>query len=287
MTRAWVLAAVLVALLTATGCASMDGAGAPRSTLDRIKAAKSVTFGHRESSVPFSFTGTDGKPAGYSVDLCQRVAADLRRDLQIADLNVKWVPVTVESRVRALREGTIDLECGSTTNTLSRQAEVDFSLTTWITGGSLLVLKELLFSDFKNVRIAIIPGTTTERALKAALTSSDDVRWVTVKDHAEGRSLVETRGADAYASDREILVGLALTATDPNRFAIAERQFSYEPYALMLRRGDSDFRLAVDRSLARLYRTGDILQIYQRWFGQLGAPSALLLGTYAISGLPE
>lgn len=287
MTRSWALSGVLVALLISGGCATTDSASIRGTTLDRIKATKSVAFGYRESSTPFSFAGPEGKPAGYSVDLCNRVAADLRRDLALPDLSVKWVPVTVESRVRALRDGTIDLECGSTTNTLSRQKEVDFSLTTWITGGSLLVLRELASAELQNLRIAVIPGTTTERILKSALGSATTVQWVPVKDHAEGRTLVENKGADAYASDREILVGLALTAKDPGRFAIGDRLFSYEPYALMLRRGDPDFRLAVDTSLARLYRSGDVIDIYRRWFGVLGPPNALLLGTYAILGLPE
>ena len=290
MTRSTILSGVLLALLTCSGCASMAGTAtpaAPASTLDRIKASKTVTFGYRQSSAPFSFVGPDGKAIGYSIDLCNRVAADLRRDLQLPDLGVKWVPVTVENRVRALRDGTIDLECGSTTNTLARQVEVDFSLTTWVTGGSLLALRDLTLGDFRNLRIAVIPGTTTERILKDALARAGDVQWIAVKDHGEGRAALETRAADAYASDREILIGLVLTAADPTRFAIADRYFSYEPYGLMLRRGDPDFRLAVDRSLARLYRSGDVLQIYKRWFGPLGGPDALMLATYAISGLPE
>jgi len=148
-------------------------------------------------------------------------------------------------------------------------------------------LREPALGDLRNLRIAVIPGTTTERILKNALTGATGVRWIAVKDHGEGRAALESRAADAYASDREILIGLVLTAADPARFVIADRYFSYEPYGLMLRRGDSDFRLAVDRSLARLYRSGDILQIYQRWFGPLGGPDALMLATYAISGLPE
>jgi ABC-type amino acid transport substrate-binding protein len=113
------------------------------------------------------------------------------------------------------------------------------------------------------------------------------VNLIPVKDHAEGRSAIENNTADAYASDRDILIGLALTAANPSKFALGDRYFSYEPYALMLRRGDVEFRLAVNRSLARLYRSGEVLDIYQRWFGSLGLPSGLLLATYAIEGLPE
>jgi len=262
---------------------------APRSvTLDRIKATKTLNLGYRDSSVPFSFVGQDQKPSGYSVDLCTRVADDLKRDLGLPDLAVKWTLVTVESRIPAVQNGTIDLECGSTTNTLSRQAQVDFSLTTFVTGASLLTLRETVTANLSGLRIAVIPGTTTERALKDAMDkSSTAVQLVSVKDHAEGRAALEQKTADTYASDREILIGLALTAQNPARFALVDRYFSFEPYALMLRRGDSDFRIAVNRSLARLYRTGDITVIYRRWLGALGAPSALELAVWAIEGLPE
>ena len=283
---------LLSILLASSGCASTQGGQASPgtgTTLDRIKATKTVTFGYRDSSVPFSFMGPDQKPAGYSVDLCNRVADDLKRDLQMPDLAVKWAPVTVENRVASVQNGTIDLECGSTTNTLSRQAQADFSLTTFVTGASLLTLKQTVTANLSGLRIAVIPGTTTERALKDAMDKSSisSVHLVSVKDHSDGRTALETKTADAYASDREILIGLALTAKNPADFALVDRYFSYEPYALMLRRGDPDFRIAVNRSLARLFRTGDILVIYRRWLGALGAPNALELATWAIEGLPE
>ncbi|HTY80642.1 MAG TPA: amino acid ABC transporter substrate-binding protein [Candidatus Bathyarchaeia archaeon] len=288
--RRQALVGVLAVVLASAGCASAQGGSgaAGGGTLDRIKATKTLNLGYRDSSVPFSFVGTDQKPTGYSVDLCKQVAEDLKRDLQLPDLAVKWTPVTVENRMSAVQNGTIDLECGSTTNTFSRQVQVDFSLTTFVTGASLLALKETVTADPGKLRIAIIPGTTTERAIKDVLAkTSTPVQFVPVKDHADGRTAIENKTADAYASDREILVGLALTAQNPSSFALAERYFSYEPYALILRRGDPDFRIAVNRSLARLYRSGDIIVIYQRWLGALGAPGAIQLATWAIEGLPE
>jgi len=260
---------------------------APTSTLDKLTATQKITLGYRESSIPFSYVGADQKPVGYSVDLCTHIAADLQR--QIPNLQVQWVPVTVETRIPALLNGTIDLECGSTTKTLARQEQVDFSATTFLTGGSLLALAEAPVGvELRNLRIAVIPGTTTEQVLKAVVTqSSAAVQFLPVTDHAEGLAALENRTADAYASDRIILIGLALAAQNPARFALADRYFSYEPYALMLRRGDPDFRIAVNRSLARLYRTGDIIPIYRRWLGALGAPGALELATWAIEGLPE
>jgi len=282
---------MLVVLLAAAGCASTStgsGTAAASGTLDRIKATKTLNLGYRDSSVPFSFVGTDQKPTGYSVELCQRVADDLKRDLQMPDLAVKWTLVTVENRMAAVQNGTIDLECGSTTNTLSRQAQVDFSLTTFVTGASLLALKETATANLSGLRIAVIPGTTTERILKEALDkSSTTVTLIPVKDHADGRTALEQKTADAYASDREILIGLVLTAQKPGTFVLVDRYLSYEPYALMLRRNDPDFRIAVNRSLARLYRSGDVIAIYRRWLGSLGAPDALQVATWAIEGLPE
>ena len=137
-------------------------------------------------------------------------------------------------------------------------------------------------------RIAVIPGATTEQVLKAAVTQSGAaVQCIAVPDHAEGLVALERQTADAYASDRIILIGLALAAPNPERFALADQYFSYEPYALMLRRGDPAFRVAVNRALARLYRSGQILEVYNRWFGRLGPPTALMLSLYAIEGLPE
>src|SRR5215468_6915021 len=280
---------VLAVLLTAAGCASTPPPPAPpTTTLERIKATKTINLGYRDASVPFSFVGPGQKPSGYSVDLCQQVVEDLKRELQLPDLAAKWTPVTVESRVAAVQNGSIDLECGSTTNTFSRQSQVDFSLTTFVTGASLLALKETVTANLSGLRIAVIPGTTTERVLKEALNkSSTTVTLIPVKDHADGRTALEQKTADAYASDREILIGLVLTAQKPGDFILVDRYLSYEPYALMLRRNDPDFRIAVNRSLARLYRSGDVIAIYRRWLGSLGAPDALQVATWAIEGLPE
>ena len=190
--RTHALAGMLAVLLASAGCASMQQGATTGATLDRIKATKTLNLGYRDSSVPFSFVGQDQKPSGYSVDLCTRVADDLKRDLGLPDLAVKWT--LVESRIPAVQNGTIDLECGSTTNTLSRQAQVDFSLTTFVTGASLLTLRETVTANLSGLRIAVIPGTTTERALKDAMDkSSTAVQLVSVKDHAEGRAALAQR----------------------------------------------------------------------------------------------
>jgi ABC-type amino acid transport substrate-binding protein len=290
--RRLLLALTLGGVVATAGCASMGPGAPPAGTLDKIRTTKTIALGYRDSSVPFSYAGPTKEPMGYSVDLCTRAVEDLRRDLKLPDLQVTWVPVSVETRVRALVNGTIDLECGSTTNTLSRQERVDFSLTTFITGASLLALAGSGVSDqLGAIRIAVIPGTTTEQMVKGVMASmgagADAAKLVAVKDHADGLAAVVDRRADVYATDRAILMGLVTSASNPRQFALLDRYLSYEPYALMLRRGDPEFRLAVNRSLARLYRSGQVLDIYRRWFGQWGDPSPLTLGMYAVEGLPE
>lgn len=279
-------------VLATAGCASTGPGAPPAGTLEKIRATKTIALGYRDSSVPFSYAGPTKEPMGYSVDLCTRVVDDLRSELKLPDLQARWVPVSVETRVRALVDGAIDLECGSTTNTLSRQERVDFSLTTFITGASLLALAGSNVGDqLGAIRIAVIPGTTTEQMVKNAIVTmgatASDAKLVPVSDHADGLAAVVDRRAEVYATDRAILMGLVTSASNPRQFALLDRYLSYEPYALMLRRGDPDFRLAVNRTLARLYRTGQVVEIYRRWFGQWGEPSPLTVGMYAVEGLPE
>ncbi len=281
------LTSALLALLLAGPALGADLQG----TLKKIKDSNTISMGYRESSPPFSFAGVPGKPAGYSVDLCVRIAAGIQRDLGLNNLQTRWVPVTVDDRLGAVANGTIDIECGSTTNTLSRQEQVDFSYQTFVDGGSLLVTAA---SGIKNVadlggkRVALIPGTTTEKALKEAIAKAYvNPQFVTVKDHAEGVATLEKGTADAYASDMVLLIGLAAAIKDRVQLRLAEDYFSYEPYGLMVRRNDSAFRLAVNRTLANLYRTGDILSIFAKWFGAMGTPSPMLKAMYLLNGLPD
>jgi glutamate/aspartate transport system substrate-binding protein len=283
--RVFALVALTLWLPVVAGAQDLQG------TLKKIKDSGTITIGYREQSVPFSFKGTDGKPAGYSVDLCQRIASGVQQQLKLSKLDVKWVAVTPETRISSVVNGTIDLECGSTTNSLSRQEQVDFSHMTFVDGGSLLVKasqKLAAFQDLSGKKIGVAPGTTTETAVKNALQKAFvTAQIVPVKDHREGLSALDAGTIDAYASDRTILIGLAVTATDPTQYAIAEQYLSYEPYGFMLKRGDAPFRLAVNRVLSSLYRSGEIMQIYGRWFGKLGQPGNLLVAMYALHALPE
>lgn len=283
-----ILAATAVVLLLPI---QSHGAQPLSGTLKKIKDTGTMVIGYRENSLPFSFLGPDGKPTGYSIDLCQRIAMAVQQELGLPTLETKYVPVTVDSRIQAVANGTVDIECGSTTTTISRQEQVDFTNPTFLDGGGLLVQTGSGINgvgDLGGKRVAVIPGTTTELALKEAIQRSYIlVSTVTVKDHNEGLSVLESGMADAYASDRTILIGLAVGSKDPGRLALAESMFSYEPYGFMLRRGDASFRLVANRTLARIYRTQQILQIFQKWFGKLGRPTGALLAVYLIHGIPE
>jgi len=279
------LLAVLALIGTAIG-QELDG------TLKKIKTTNTFTIGYRESAPPFSFMRSDKRPLGYSIDLCMNVASAIEKQLGLENLKLNWVPLTAENRVDMVAQGKVDIECGTTTATLSRQEQVDFSLMTFVDGGSLLTMADAKpgsgLNDLAGKRIALIPGTTTEKALTEFLKKQFiTVEVVRVKDHAEGVAAIEANKADAFASDRGILLGLALTSKDPKRFAFAKLLFSYEPYGLMMRRNDAAFRLVVNRALASLYRSGAIVEIYQRWFSAFGKPSDMLQAMYLLNGLPE
>lgn len=285
MTR--ILAAVVLALALAAPSQAQELTG----TLKKVKDTGTLVIGYRENSPPFSFTGPDGKPVGYSIDLCQKIVTGVQQAVGVPDVKVSWVPVTVDNRIPAVVSGRIDLECGSTTMTLGRQEQVDFSHMIWVDGGGLLTRagnRVANLSDLNGKRVAVIPGTTTEKALHETLRKRVvNAQVVPVKDHDEGRAALQAGRVEAYASDRALLVGLLVTAKERDDLVLAEEQFSYEPYGLMLRRGDAAFRLAVNRTLAAIYGSEEISRIYARWFGRLGRPTAVLLTMYLMNALPE
>jgi ABC-type amino acid transport substrate-binding protein len=280
------LGAVMVSMLLSGVAAGQQLDG----TLKKIKDSSTFTLGYLTSAPPFSFPGPDKRPVGYSIDLCTHIASSIQKQLGTA-LKLNWVPVTTENRLDMVASGKVDIECGTSTTTLARQERVDFSLMTFVDGGGLLTKKDFALRsvpDLTDKKIAVIPGTTTEAALAKALKEEFiSVQTVRVKNHVEGLQAVEKGTADAFASDRGILVGLAVTAKDPSLFALPPLLFSYEPYGFMVRRNDAAFRLAVNRALAALYRSGDVAAVYNRWFGSFGKPSEAIQAMYLLNGLPE
>ena len=265
-------------------------------TLDKIRKSGVITLGYIDGAAPFSFADGNGQPQGYSVELCNAVAEGVAAQLKRQGLKVRWVKLTIQDRIDAVRAGKVDLECSTTTWTLSRQQLVDFSLVTFVDGGSMLVRSDAdiaRVADFDGKRIAVISGTTTERALRGALTRGMvKAELVGIKTRDEGLTLLREGQVQGLASDRTTLIGVVvMSAREGGQGAanlrLLDQDFSIEQYALMLRRNDADFRLAVNRVLARVYRSGEIEKIYGRWLGPLGPPSMLLSATYFIQNLAE
>ena len=278
-------------LFLALLCVLAAPAAAQSVTLEKIRKTGVITMGYVEGSAPFSFTDAGKQPQGYSVDLCRAVASGIRAQLKLASLETRWVPVTIQDRIEAVKSGRVDIECSTTTWTLSRQADVNFSLVTFVDGGSILTRSESdagRLSDFGGKRIAVITSTTTEKVLRETLARrSIKAEVVTVRTRDAGLQLLDQRKVDGFASDRIVLIGVVMTGKAKGTFKLLDEDFSIEPYALPLPRGDADFKLAVDRVLAGLYRSGGIDKIYNEWLGKLGPPSLLLSAAFFIQGLAE
>ena len=288
MKATWSAVFALAGLLTVAGPVAGQEI---RPTLDKFKETGVALLGYRETSRPFSFAGNDGKPAGYSVDLCFDVIAGVRQTMKLPELKVEWVAVTPGDRIAKLVKGSIDLECGSTTITFSRMEQVAFSHMIFVDGGSLLATTASGIATVKNLggkRVGVIPNTTTEKALAAAMReASVQASVVTVSEHGEGLRGLEEGRLDAYASDRLLLAGLQTTARDPAKLKLSAELFSYEPYALMLRRGDNSFQANVNRTLSHLYRSGGLVKIYERWFGPFAQAAPLVKALYQLHSWPD
>ena len=265
---------------------------AAAQTLDKIRKSGTLTLGYIDGAAPFSFVDGNANPQGYSVELCAAVADGIARQLKREGLKVRWVKLTIQDRIEAVRSGKVDLECSTTTWTLTRQQLVDFSLVTFLDGGSLLVKSDseaTRLIDLGGKRIAVISGTTTERALREALGRRKlQAELVSIKTRDEGLALLKEGQVEALASDRTALIGVVvMSGSGRGMYRLIDQDFSVEQYALMLRRNDHDWRLAVNRELARIYRSGAIEEIYGRWLGPLGPPSMLLTATYFIQTIAE
>lgn len=284
--------ALLVCLVSVALWLPQLSAAAESPTLEQIEKSGTIRIGFRETEPPMSFKDDSGKPVGYSIDLCSRVVTAVKAKLEKPDIAVEYVPVTSNDRFTALVDNKIDILCGSTTKTLSRSELVDFTQLTFVTGASLLSLKDKPvsnISDLQGKKVAVVKDTTTIDVLNATLKETlTEAEVVEVGTAGDGLKALEEGKVDAYSSDQVVLIGLVLTSKDPNRFVVSNELFSFEPFALAVRRNDADFRLAVDRVLSRLYRSGQIGQIYNNWFGRFSdeVPSALK-AMYVINATPE
>lgn len=258
-------------------------------TLKKIRDTKTITLGYRADSPPFAFA-QNGQPAGYSVDLCKRIATSVERSLNLSGLTVKWVALTAANRFDQVAKGAVDLECGNTSATLSRMERFDFSNLIFVDSGALLVLQETAIgrlSDIGGKTVGVVTGTTTEQSLKSALKERlVEAKVVSMKDEAEAMAALQSKQIDAYAGDRVKLVGMVVLAKADTKYRLVQDDFTFEPYALMMRR-DPAFRLAVNRALSQIYRSGAVTEIYDRWLARLGKPGPLLVSMYMLNAVPE
>ena len=262
------------------------------STLENIKKSETIRIGYRENEPPMSFLNKDKQPVGYSIELCVRIAAEVKSKLKNPNISIKYVPVTASNRFDALANNSIDILCGSTTKTHSRAELVDFTQLSFVTGASLLSLKTAKIdgiSDLKGKKVAVVKDTTTIKTLAKALKKSgSNAKVIPVVSATEGVNAVVKGKVDAFASDQVVLIGLVTTHKNPKQFDIAKQLFSYEPFALAVRKNDSEFRLIADRVLSELNRNGTIISIYSRWFGQFTKEMpSLLEAMYIINSTSE
>ena len=263
---------------------------AEAGVLDRMKQDKTIRLAVREDAPPYSYKDANGQPAGFMVDLCRAVATGLAAQLNLDQLTVAFVPVTAENRFEAISGGKADLLCEPTTRTLERRKAIDFSIPTFVDGASLLVKGDAPseFGQLAGKKIGVLGGTTTEQLLRNSLKAANlQADVVLAKSHDEGLKMLDSGDIAAYFADRAILAYLASTSKEADKLRLANNYLSLEPYALALPREDGDFRLAVDRALSRVYKSGDIALIFAHTFGPQMQPSDTLKTLFLISAIPE
>jgi ABC-type amino acid transport substrate-binding protein len=281
-------AALIAAALLVAGAVhaqALDG------RMKRIAQTKTIAIAYRADATPFAFKEDSNQVSGFSIDLCKRVVNSIGRQFKIQGLQIKWVPVTAQSRFEAVAKGRADLECGSSTITLARMKQVDFSSVIFVETTGLLVKSASglnSISDMSDKKIAVIAGTTNERAvdgnLKRRLLSATVVPF---KTRDEAFDALEEGRVDAFASDKLLLVGATARAKDPGALALLQDELSFEPYGIVLPRGDATLRLAVNTGLAQLYSSGEIAEVFGRWFAAFGQPPAIIRAAYILGSLPE
>ena len=265
-------------------------AQAVSGTLKKISDSKTIRIAYRTDALPFAYEGDGKQPAGYTVELCKRVVASLERQLKVQPLQIKWVPATSQNRLELVRKGQADMECGSTTVSLSRMGDVDFSSYVFVDSTGLLARKASGATSIKDLagkRIAVIAKTTNQSGLESAMKQlAVNATVVPVKNRAEGIAALEGGSVDAFASDKVLLLGLGDKVKDPTLYTLLADDLSFEPYAIVLPRGDASFRVAVNRGLSEIYRSKEIVEIFRGAFGGL-EPTPMLVIVYGLGAYPN
>jgi len=275
-----------IALALAATVASAENS---ESRLNTIGANKLVKIAYRTDAKPFSYPNERNEPDGYTVDLCKLIVRSLEKQAG-ADIKIEWVPVTTDKRFEVVANGGADMECGASTVTLNRMKQVDFSSYIFVENTGLVVRRSAglnSFNDLAGKKIAVIAGTSNERAIAARNQRlGQKATIVPVKDRDEGIAALESASVDAFASDKLLLVGAQFNKAET--LVMLPDDLSIEPYAIVLPRGDWALRAAVNTGLARIYSSGEIMGIFNKWFAPVGLRPTLLLGAvYALGAMPE
>ena len=275
----------LLGLVLAAGLGvSQAGAEELTGTLKNIKDTGAITLGFRDSSIPFSYLDDNQRPVGFAMDICYKVVDAIKSELKLDKLEVKLNPVTSSTRIPLLANGTIDLECGSTTNNAERQKQVSFTNTHYLTASRFVSKKANkldMIDDLKGKSVVSTAGTTNIKQLTEANAARNlGITIIPAKDHAEAFLMVETDRAAAFVMDDILLASLIAGSKDPSAYAISKDAFSKpEPYGIMLRKDDPAFKKVVDGATAKLYTSGEGLKLYDKWFTQKIPPKGLNLNT--------
>ena len=253
-------------------------------TLKNIKESGAITLGFRDSSIPFSYLDDSQKPVGYAMDICYKIVDAVKKELKLDKLDVKLTPVTSSNRIPLLANGTIDLECGSTTNNAEREKQVSFTNTHFLTASRYVSKKTSkinVIDDMKGKSIVSTAGTTNIKQLTEANAARNlGVNIIAAKDHAEAFLMVETDRASAFVMDDILLASLVAGSKDPSAYVISTDAFSKpEPYGIMLRKDDPAFKKLVDAATAAVYTSGEGQKLYDKWFTQKIPPKGLNLNT--------
>jgi glutamate/aspartate transport system substrate-binding protein len=250
-------------------------------TLKKIKDTGTITLGHRESSVPFSYYDDKQQVVGYAMDLCGRIVERVKSELKLPKVDVQLNPVTSATRIPLMANGTVDLECGSTTNNLERQKQVAFTITHFVTANRFVSKKSAnlkTVDDLKGKTVVSTSGTTNIKQItEIGAQKGLNLNILAAKDHAEAFLMVETGRAAAFVMDDILLYSLVAASKTPQAYAISADALSVEPYGIMLRREDAPFKKVVDEAMIQTYRSGAINPIYDKWFLQPIPPRGLNL----------
>ncbi len=253
-----------LAASAATHAQALDG------TLKKVNDTGTITLGVRDSSIPFSYLDDNQKPVGYSIDLCLKIVDAVKAELKKPNLNVVMQPVTSATRIPLMANGTIDLECGSTTNNLERQQQVSFVNTTFVTANRVMAKKSSNIAKLEDLKGKTLVSTSGTSNLKQVTQLNGDknlgINIVPASDHSNAFQMVETDRAAAFAMDDILLYSLVASSKNPSAYVISNEALSVEPYGIMLRKDDPQFQKVADNAVAAVFKSGEINKIYTKWF---------------------